>query len=305
MLFRFTPQKDDRAALEFEDLASQLDAGLSPAQVGGDAADGEQLVHGILARRRIDLDPTEAAVLTAAWRAGRTSASLRHLAAQRRQRADGARILLRGFRYPLALTGMALVTSFAAGGIAGRSLFITVLAAVIGIAVLLRLGITGLARGREPWVSLPFLRGFARALAEVPYLEVLHGLYASGVPLLRAHPLAVAACPVVAVQRDLQQADQLLQQGQPLAKALGAVAVDGGGVHRETLQLIASGEPSGSLEEALLRALRRRQEVGARHMAGLAKGLSMLVYVLACAVAITVVFSFYSSYFGALRAIGR
>jgi type II secretory pathway component PulF len=305
MLFRFAPQKDERAALELEDLASQLDAGLSPAQVGGDPAAGEQLVHGILAQRRIDLDPTEAAVLTAAWRAGRASASLRHLAAQRRQRADSARVVLRGLRYPLALAGMALVTSFVAGGIAGRSLFYTVLAAVVGVAALLGLGIAGLARGREPWVSLPFLREFARALAEVPYLEVLHGLYASGVPLLRAHPLAVAACPVVAVQRDLQQADQLLQQGQPLAQALGAAAGAGGGVHRETLQLIASGEPSGNLEEALLRALRRRQEVGARHMAALAKGLTMLVYAFACAVAIYVVFSFYSGYFGALRAVGR
>ena len=79
----------------------------------------------------------------------------------------------------------------------------------------------------------------------------------------------------------------------------------GGGVHQETLQLITNGEHSGSLEEALLRALRRRQEVGARHMAALAKGLTMLVYALACAVAIYVVFSFYSSYFGALRAIGH
>lgn len=305
MLFRFTPQKDDRAALEFEDLASQLDAGLSPTQFGGDPAAGEQIVHGILARRRIDLDPSEAAVLTAAWRAGRASASLRHLAAQRRQRADSARIILQGLRYPLVLAGLALVSSFVAGSIAGRSAFYTMLATVVAIAVLLCLGIAGLARGREPWVSLPFLREFARALAEVPYLEVLHGLYATGVPLLRAHPLAVAACPVVAVQQDLQQADQLLQQGQPLAQALGAVAVAGGGVHQETLQLIANGEHSGSLEEALLRALRRRQEVGTRHMAALAKGLTMLVYALACAVAIYVVFSFYSSYFGALRVIGR
>jgi len=305
MLFRFAPQKDDRAALEFEDLASQLDAGLSPLQLGGDPATGEQMVHGILARRRVELDPTEAAVLTAAWRAGRTPASLRHLAAQRTQRADCARILLRGLRYPLVLAGMTLVTSFVASSIAGRSAFYTLLATVVGIAVLLGLAIAGLARGREPWVSLPLLREFARALAEVPYLEVLHGLYATGVPLLRAHPLAVAACPVAAVQRHLQQADHLLQQGQPLTQALGAVAAAGGGVHRETLQLITNGEHAGSLEEALLRALRRRQEVVARHMAALAKGLTMLVYALACAVAIFVVFSFYSSYFGALRATGR
>ena len=35
--------------------------------------------------------------------------------------------------------------------------------------------------------------GYAAPMHSHPYLEVLHGLYASGVPMLKAHPRAVSA----------------------------------------------------------------------------------------------------------------
>ncbi|MFY9342944.1 MAG: hypothetical protein WAT39_10675, partial [Planctomycetota bacterium] len=54
---------DERAALQFEDLASALDAGLPLASLGADPGAGERALHGALQRRGVRLTPTEDAVL--------------------------------------------------------------------------------------------------------------------------------------------------------------------------------------------------------------------------------------------------
>src|SRR5207245_873420 len=99
----FLPRLDDRAALQFEDLASAMDAGLSPTQIGGQAGEGDLVLHGILRRRGVRLDSVETAVLTAGWRSGRAGETLRNRARARRDRAELTRRVQTGLRYPLLL----------------------------------------------------------------------------------------------------------------------------------------------------------------------------------------------------------
>jgi type II secretory pathway component PulF len=297
MLLRLTPRRDEAAAMAFEDVASGLDAGLPPDQLGGDPSAGERVLHGLFARRRIDLDPVEAEVLAAAWRAGRAPVSLRHLAEQRQQRAGFARAVLKSLAYPVVLVAMAGLAAFIASRIAGSGTMLVVLAVASVAVVLVALMLHGAAHGREPWISLPGVAPWAADLAELPYLEVLRGLYGAGVPLLQAHPQAVAACPVADSRRRLEAADRELQKGRPLGEALASATA----LHAETRHLITTGERTGGLEQALARALQRRREVGARRTAVLARVLGLACYAVGAGVAIYVIVSFYGGYFGALR----
>src|SRR5262249_41753634 len=119
MLLRLQPRADERAALAFEDLASGIDAGLSLAALGIDAAAHERVLPDLFARRRIALDPSEDLVLVAAWRAGRSPVSLRLLAEQRRSRAQLARTIAGGLLSPTLLCVVAMVVSFVLASLPG------------------------------------------------------------------------------------------------------------------------------------------------------------------------------------------
>src|SRR5262249_35278207 len=131
-----------------------------------------------------------------------------------------------------------------------------------------------LGRG-SPWLmQMPLIGPWAQSLAELPYLEALRGLHSAGVPLLAAHPQAIAACRVASVRERLLQADRVLQQGRPLGEAL--MAADA--LHAETRHLLTTGERAGALEDALLRALNRRRSVAAVTSAALGRAIGALVY---------------------------
>jgi type II secretory pathway component PulF len=297
MLIRLTPGKDEKAALALDDLASQLDAGLSPQQVGGNPADGERVLVTLLTGRGVGLDAVDEAILVASWRAGRAVASLKRLADQRRTRAVFTRSFLGSVRYPLVLIVMAVGIAMLCGSVMHKRWLPIVAAAVpaagvAGVIVLLR----GLRNGGRGWMTVPIVGAWARDVAELPYLEILHGLYASGVPLLQAHPEAVAACPVRVVREGLRAADSRLQQGNPLHESLlTAAAVD-----PETLHLLGNGERTGNLEEALQRALTRRRDVVQRRTALLAGTLGRGAYLFAVLLAAAAVLTFYTGYFDAL-----
>lgn len=300
MLIRLSPRRDEQAALTLDDVASQLDAGLAPDQIGGNPADGDRMLAELMVRRHVVLDAVDDAVLVAAWQAGRGPDAVRRLADQRRRRAEFARSILRSLRYPAALVVVASTVAF----VTGRAVGATWLPIAVGILLVVgtALGVMtlqGLRHGGERWLRLPLLGAWAQDVAELPYLEILHGLYASGVSLQKAHPQAVAACPVAAVRERLRRADATLQQGRPLAEALGAADP----VDRETLQLLGNGERTGNLEEALLRALGRRRDVAQRRTTTLARLVGNLAYAFGVTVAVVTIWSFYSSYFAMLRSI--
>ena len=299
MLLRLQPKRDERAALAFLDLASALDAGLPAATFGGDPKDGDDMVALALQRRGAALDPTDDIVLRAAWRAGRPSEALRRLAAQRQQRAEFARPVLAGFLYPIALVSVAFVVSLIAARIGVTWLPWVVGLLIVAIAAMLAFVIGELRTGGRRLQRVPVFGAFLRDLGEVPYLDVLHACHASGVPLLKAHQEAVAACPVHSVRERLLVADALVQQGRPIAESLAqAIAVCS-----ETQTMLATGEQTGTLEDALRRAAQRRRDTAQRGATQIGKGLAVGIYVVGLGVAALTVVSFYAGYGALLRGL--
>lgn len=294
------PGQDERHALQFEDLASAVESGLGAQHLGGDPSHGERMLHDVLRQRGLHLSRTEDAILSAAVRVGSAPTTLRRCAAARRQRASFVRTLWAGMRYPMALIATALLVALISLRLGtSRWVPIGIVLLLVATAALAFLLVRGLRRGTGPWLRLPGLGPLLEQLAELPYLQVLHGLYSAGVPLLTAHPQAVAACPLVAVRLRLFAADRIVQQQRPLSEALDQV----GALHLETRQLIRTGEPGGTLEDALLRALQRRMDVTSRDTLLFCQWLGRIAYGTAAAIAIYLIFSFYSAYFSQLNAL--
>jgi type II secretory pathway component PulF len=228
--------------------------------------------------------------------------SLRLLAEQRRNRAQLARTIRGGLVYPTLLCGTALLVSFVLASLPGmrsvpvmRWLPWTVLVllgigAGLGFALLRALG-----RGSTLLQELPLLGPWVVGMGEIPYLEALCGLYGAGVPLLAAHPQAVATSPVADVRKRLQRADTYLQEGRPLGEALAAADA----LHAETRDLLTNGERAGGLEDALLRSLRRRRDVVTRNATALGQLLAWSIYLFGAAIAVYVILSFYG-YLGSM-----
>lgn len=288
---------DERAALQFADLASALDAGLPLPTLGGEAAAGDRALHTALRTRGIRLSATEDAVLAAAWRSGRASEALRRCAVARERRAGFARRLWEGLRYPLLLLGMLFVASAASAAVVGPQFLYALLA---GLAVLAAgaLWIRAQVHRGARWLArAPIARQLLPALGELPYLETLHALYASGVPLAQAHAEAVGTVRVALVRERLDIADRILQTGRPLRAALEQALA----LHPETRALLAGGEQAGQLEDALLRAFTRRSDVAARDVQHLARRAGQFAYFAAVALCAVLVLRFYGGYFGLLR----
>ena len=293
----WTVNRHEHAALQMDDVASGLDAGLPLAMLGGDDRDGEQVLAGLLQRRDVLLSGVETAALTAAWRAGRAPVALRRRAEARRRQAQFLRSLWRAMRYPLLVLGSTVLASFCTYAVVGH---LWAVVAVVGGLGAIGLGSLLLWRamrhGGEGWFRVPLVGNLGRDLGEIPYLETLAALYAAGVPLPAAHRAAQATVPFAAVQRRLLVADRALQQGRRLSEGLA----EGLGLHPETRSLLATGEASGQLEDALLRAAARRRDVAAATTERLVRWSGAVLYIGAALVAGYVVLSFYSS-FAALR----
>ncbi len=292
----WTIAADERAALQFEDLASALDAGLPLATLGGDPAAGDQVVHGILQRRRVRLDATESAVLQAAWRAGRAVAALRSRAQQRRDRAQFRRELLTGLRYPLAVLAMLQVTSILTIAVVGPWFAIGVALGIAAAALAAWRVANGLRAGDERWLRLPVVGPIARDLGELPYLETLAALYGAGIPLATAHRTAVATVPFAGVRARLQIADAAVQSGRKLAEGLHEALA----LHQETRALLATGEQAGQLEDALARALVRRRSVAVRAAGSAARLFGAIVYGATMVTIAWIVVSFWTNFYGAV-----
>ena len=287
--------RNERAAIQFDDVASALDSGLPVTTIGGDAAAGDRVVHGILARRGVQLSPTEDEVLLHAWRAGKVGNALRQRADSRRRQAEFVRTMWSGLRYPVLLLLMVLVASVATMSIAGKGMLIGVLITYAAVGVALW-SVRSALRSGAPWLQrVPLVSRLIAGFAELPYLETLQALYGAGVPLKEAHRSAVATVPVRTVRERLQVAHAVGDSGRPLRDALEQAHV----LHGETRHLLSTGEQTGQLEEALGRALVRRQDVTGRDFAAAARLLGQIAYGIAVVAVVLIVFAFYSKYLAA------
>lgn len=293
----FSIAADERAAMQFEDLASALDAGLPLATIGGDPAAGDRAVHSALRSRGVTLTPTEDLVLLHGWRAGRVGSALRNRARERTHRAEFVRTLWSGLRYPALLLGMVPVVTAATAKIAGAGMLIGVSIAYVLLAGFAFATWRAIRRGHDWPLRVPGIRGLVADLGELPYLETLGALYGAGVPLASAHGQAVATVRVGNLAARLRLADRIVQSGRPLREALTETMA----LHQETRTLLGNGEQSGTLEDALGRALTRRREVASRNLVMLSKLVGRIAYVTAATVCLVVIYRFYSSYFGIWR----
>lgn len=290
-----SPRADERAALACEDLASALDAGIPPSALGAPPAPREDWPIAALAARGVEMAPAEARMLEAASGSGTLARTLRQRAEARRLRAEVVRRSLAGLRYPALLLLVAFLVSFVMSNVMRSSTPVLVVAlAVLALVALAVAGRRSLRNPRGVVHRVPGLRDLLADLGELPYLQTLHGLYAAGVPLRDAHGQAAAASPVARVRERLMAADLVLQGGVPLADALEQASA----LQPESQGLLATGEQAGELEDALLRAARRRGDVLRRRVEQGVRTLSVGVYVLAAGVAVYLIFSFYSALYG-------
>lgn len=288
---------DERAALQFEDIASALDAGLPVTAIGGDASAGDRVVHTALQARGVRLTPTEDTVLLHAWRAGRVGEALRGRAQGRRRRAEFVRQVWAGLRYPMLLAVMILLASASTAGIVGSGFLIGVVITYVALAIAFFVGRRAVRAG-APWVNrTPLVARLLAGLAELPYLETLHALYGAGVPLKAAHPAAIATVQNGQVADRLRIADRILQSGRPLREGLAESLA----LHAESRALLSTGEQTGQLEDALRRALERRRDVTGREVATTARRVGQVAYGIAVIACVVIIFRFYSGYFGMMR----
>lgn len=290
-----TVTADERAAMQFDELASSLDAGLSIESLGGDPEAGDRMVHMLLAKRGVRLSATEDSVLNTGWTAGRISKSLRSRAEQRRQRAEFGRQVRNSLLYPAFLLVMAMATSLIATQLFGYGLLIGLVVGLVLVSLAIYLVRRGILTGDEKWLRLPWIGPLGAALGELPYLETLHALYSSGMPIVDAHAAATGSVTVASLRIRLRQAERTLREGGTLTESLA----QHGALLEESRGLLASGETSGQLEEALQRTLTRRREVTARDVKTTAKWAGNIAYGTAVVVVVYFILTFYLSYFAA------
>lgn len=284
---------DRRIAERLEDLASRLDAGLPI----GEARHGQAVAEAIA--RNLALRPFEVAALQAGETAGRLPSVLRHLAAARHATAAWKGEVARALAYPGLLFAMCVFVALFAWstGVAPRGWL--VLSAVLLFLVLLLAGWL-VARLRDPLFEgdrYPLVGRVSRCAGEIPYLVALQALYAAGVPVRAGHATAAAAAPVPWIRARLFAATGDLEAGEPLAAALEHRRALTG----ESLALVHDGEAAGQLEEALARAVTRRQREHAANLRWAARLLGAVAYAYAAGSVLWFALSFYGNLYGRLR----
>jgi len=292
------PDRDEREALRLDDIASAVDAGLPM----GTILPGTDVTHGLAValgqQPGLTFNAAEAAMLQAAEVAGTMPTCVRLIAEQRRRRAGFVRRLAGRVRYPLVVFLVAVLAAFATAPIRGQSypsLLLTLGGILLGLVFI---GWLVRNRIRDPqFDGTPApLGALLQDLGEVPYLQSLVGLYAAGVKVQQAHELAANSVAVPYVRYRLRAANAGLQVHQPLTESLATANA----LCPETLQLLATGEAAGELEDALQRGLGRRMDCLERRLENWAGAIGSTIYVLSAGYAIYLILTFYSSYYGRL-----
>ena len=291
--------KDEKDALSLDDMASAIDSGLPIESIGGNPSLGDQVLIDLAQQRGIELSKTDKTVLESGWKSGNSAAVLQGRAANRRRRAEFQREVWAGLAYPVKLLLLIPVAAFATYSMTGPSFAIGVASCYALIAVAFIFISRKIARGDESLERYPVIGSLLEDLRELPYLESLHALYSAGMPIVQAHAMAVRSVHMHGLRKRLHATQAMIEDGMELREALRK----NGGLSSETLQLLATGEQSGQLEDALLRSLTRRQEVAGRKLSKTAKRIGSIAYTLAVAGVIIIVYQFYSGYLSMLSSV--
>lgn len=295
-----SPRADERTALLFDELASILDAGLSPETLTGRTTGDSHWRSGL--EQHSKLAPSEVAIFEAAEQAGRLPDALRRAAHARRDRAALRREIGGRLRYPLVLVVVGAVVSYlgalATGSSTRTAIQLPVLVlAVAGVAAVSLRALCAAELARN-W---PLFGGIVRDRGILPYLHALHGLYEAGIPLRDGHARAATTTPFPWLHVRLVAAGLALENGRPLVESLVSTGVLDG----ETTRILEPAERAGDLSGGLARAIRRREETLQRGIGTLVDGIVTAGTALGFAIAAYVIFSFYSAYLGRSGLLGR
>lgn len=245
----------------------------------------------------------ERRLIGASSKGGRLPEALDDLAAHFEDRAAVKRSLAAGLAYPVFLMHAAVVlpslsliisdgfVTFLAAVLTPLAVaYATVAATVLGWRAL-RAG-NSLAADRL-LLSIPILGGVVKKRALTTSLDVLRLLYASGVPALEASEAAAAACPNGEVARWFQRIHDGLVDGLSLAQAFAAEPQ----MPTNVVDLVATGETSGSLDDLLGRAARQLEDEAKLARRALIVAAGVAAFFLGAAVVAWKIFSFWSGYF--------
>ena len=288
--------EDEKAALIFDDMASAIDAALPLRSIGGNPDLGDDVLVALASQRGIHVLPTEKTVLQLSWKSGNGAAALRSRAANRRRRAKFKQDVWGGLRYPVLLLCVIAVAAVCTSTIIGTEIGIWIACGAFAIALSAIVLGRKIMRGDAALERYPVLGSLLIDVHELPYLESLHALYGAGVPIVEAHKRALESVHSQGLRERLKNTQQLMEAGATLREALKQSS----GLTEETRSLLATGEDSGQLEEALQRALVRRQDVAEQKLVTASLRVGQTAYALGVIAAVIVIFKFYSGYFALL-----
>lgn len=291
-----------------ERLVAQGGAARVLEPVEADLAEG--LSIGEAFARAEGLEELERRLVAAGSKGGRLPEVLEDLAAHFEDRAAVKRGLAAGLAYPVFLVHAAVFLPSLS--ILVSEGLLAFLVAVFGPLAVLYLAVGGCVVGWRALragspraadrllLSVPILGGVVKKRAVATSLDVLRLLYASGIPVLEAAEAAAAACPNAEVASAFQRVHEALVEGMSLGLAFAAEP----GMPASVVDMVATGESSGSLDDLLGRAARQLEDEAklARRALIVAAGVAALM--LGALVVAWKIFSFWAGYFeGITRAM--
>lgn len=253
------------------------------------------------------LSELERRLIGAGSKGGRLPEVLDDLAAHFEDRASVKRGLAAGLAYPVflmhaavVLPSLSLIISEGLGAFAMAVL--TPLAVAYATVGGLVLGWSALRTGSpltadQLLLSIPALGGVVRKRALTTSLDVLRLLYASGVPALEASEAAASACPNAEVGRWFQRIHEGLVDGLSLGQAFAAEPR----MPANVVDLVTTGETSGSLDDLLGRAARQLEEESKLARRALIVAAGVAAFFVGAAVVAWKIWSFWSGYFDGIN----
>lgn len=316
-LFRAPGSADLRTARFLQTLAELLDAGLTPAR----ALEQEGLIHlaGAAAApaaaqlragaplsaalRILDFNDRTIARVEAAEAAGRVPAALRRIAGERIRKAEMIRRAVAKLLYPMFLIHLAALAKgilvFVKLGFGGALVEALTIALPFDAALFLFVYLLkDASQGGKSFRflnSLPFAGTLLRDLSLAPFLWSLADLYDSGMPLDKAVNSAARGSNIQFTKAMAGVAAQV-SGGNPLLPAI----VRSKTFDDTTIAVLQPAEATGTLGEALPRAAAVVESRLNRSLHFTSNAPGVLLYGCAILLIATIVFNFYSDYFGAV-----
>ncbi len=287
--------------VSLERVVQQGGAGRLLEPVKADLAEG--LSIGEAFARADGLTELERRLIGAGSKGGRLPDVLDDLAAHFEDRAAVKRSLAAGLAYPVFLMHAAVVlpslSLIISEGLGAFFLAVlTPLAVAYAAVAMCLLGWRALRAGSpltadRLLLSLPVLGGVVRKRALTTSLDVLRLLYASGVPALEATEAAAAACPNAEVARWFQRIHDALVDGMSLGQAFAAEPQ----MPANVVDLVATGETSGSLDDLLGRAARQLEDEAKLARRALIVAAGVAAFFVGAAVVAWKIYSFWAGYY--------